>query len=550
MLDVWHDTPVRLRGPLLHHLRTNNPDGYVTLLRAAHGELGTPYGLWRDDPVGFCRTVLGETLWQRQRDIMVSVRDQERTAVPSCFSSGKTHGGARIVAWWICVHPAGTAVVVTSGSRMQQVRTQAWPHIRRVVAEHRLPGHCDTAQWKIPGTNGGEVLASWAYCPPEHEPEAVQGVHWPHVLVWIDEAGLVNPLTGRAWLSASTGAHTRILATGNPPVDEEDSWLQQISESPHWNTVPIAAAATPNWTGEDVEQCRSCPDWRQREHNVGEHLISPRDVRVFADDWGEESSFYAAKVEARFEKGAPNKTVPAAWIRAARLGTTDGADVDPTILMPPGSRIRLGVDLAQGGGDELAVARKVGRLSRIVRTQAGMANRNTFDVAGYVREEIEAAQKLRGVSPARDQFGKPYKLDVVVDATGDRGPVDTLRAWNTEGLLGPDVAIIGVNFGEGADERDRYANRRAEMWWNLRNAIKPDESGDRDTYLYVDDKTAGQLGDPRYKTNNRGQIVIESKDDMKARGRQSPDRGDAICLAEYDPPSLRPRRRGGIIAGA
>jgi len=31
--------------------------------------------------------------------------------------------------------------------------------------------------------------------------------------------------------------------------------------------------------------------------------------------------------------------------------------------------------------------------------------------------------------------------------------------------------------------------------------------------------------------NSRGQIVIESKEDMKKRGRKSPDRGDALMLA-------------------
>ena len=34
---------------------------------------------------------------------------------------------------------------------------------------------------------------------------------------------------------------------------------------------------------------------------------------------------------------------------------------------------------------------------------------------------------------------------------------------------------------------------------------------------------------------SRGKIALESKDDMKKRGLQSPDRADAVTLAFYEP---------------
>jgi hypothetical protein len=42
---------------------------------------------------------------------------------------------------------------------------------------------------------------------------------------------------------------------------------------------------------------------------------------------------------------------------------------------------------------------------------------------------------------------------------------------------------------------------------------------------------AAQLGSIKYKYTSRGQVVIESKDDMKKRGLPSPDRADCLMMA-------------------
>jgi hypothetical protein len=39
-----------------------------------------------------------------------------------------------------------------------------------------------------------------------------------------------------------------------------------------------------------------------------------------------------------------------------------------------------------------------------------------------------------------------------------------------------------------------------------------------------------ELAGPTYKLESTGKIKVESKDDMKKRGRKSPNRADALCL--------------------
>ena len=58
------------------------------------------------DPMFFSCHVLGaEQPWSKQRDILYSVRDNSRTAVPSGFSTGKTWCAARAVLWFLFSFP-------------------------------------------------------------------------------------------------------------------------------------------------------------------------------------------------------------------------------------------------------------------------------------------------------------------------------------------------------------------------------------------------------------------------------------------------------------
>jgi hypothetical protein len=54
----------------------------------------------------------------------------------------------------------------------------------------------------------------------------------------------------------------------------------------------------------------------------------------------------------------------------------------------------------------------------------------------------------------------------------------------------------------------------------------------------ADERTISQLAQIRYRPNSRGQIVIESKEELLRRGVKSPDRADSVMLAfakRHDP---------------
>jgi hypothetical protein len=92
--------------------------------------------------------------------------------------------------------------------------------------------------------------------------------------------------------------------------------------------------------------------------------------------------------------------------------------------------------------------------------------------------------------------------------------------------------------GERARQPDKYVNQRAEMWWEGRVLCQPDPDNDGKPLatLDVDERTKAQLADPTHKTSTAGRRQIESKADLRKRGRKSPDRAEAVLLAYYEPP--------------
>jgi phage terminase large subunit len=63
---------------------------------------------YQTNPVAFCREVLRFEPWSKQREILESVRDHERTAVRSCHGAGKTAVASRVALWFSpCIRTPG-----------------------------------------------------------------------------------------------------------------------------------------------------------------------------------------------------------------------------------------------------------------------------------------------------------------------------------------------------------------------------------------------------------------------------------------------------------
>ena len=81
----------------------------------------------------------------------------------------------------------------------------------------------------------------------------------------------------------------------------------------------------------------------------------------------------------------------------------------------------------------------------------------------------------------------------------------------------------GANFGESSGDPERFANLKAEYYWVPRERFESGHVGG-----LVDEATLSQLATIRYRIRPRGQIEIESKEELRRRGIKSPDRAEAL----------------------
>lgn len=156
----------------------------------------------------------------------------------------------------------------------------------------------------------------------------------------------------------------------------------------------------------------------------------------------------------------------------------------------------LGVDPARFGGDRSVIFARQGLLAHPPKVYRGIDN---MTLADKVAQEIE----------------RFHPDAVFIDAGNGAGVIDRLRQLHHD--------VIEVHFS-GHPSHARYLNKRAEMWFEMRDWLR---AGGAIPDL-VDLKQ--DLAAPTYKFTPADKIQLESKDDIKGRGLPSPDLGDALAL--------------------
>ncbi len=164
--------------------------------------------------------------------------------------------------------------------------------------------------------------------------------------------------------------------------------------------------------------------------------------------------------------------------------------------------------------------------------------------------------------PGEQDPDRGVRIAKCAELLSDRRPGHQLAALFVDAAFGAAIVVqlkaLGfstvheVNFGAASSD-PHDSNARASMWRKSKDHCLLGSLPD-------DDLLCGQLCTPGYHTNPRGQLVIESKADLQARGEASPDDADAFALTfaravvAKKPPVFRssggPADRGGRMAWA
>jgi hypothetical protein len=164
----------------------------------------------------------------------------------------------------------------------------------------------------------------------------------------------------------------------------------------------------------------------------------------------------------------------------------------------------IGCDPAEYGADRTAIAFRHGR--------------TVYRIEYHVKK---GPMEVAGMLAA---YYKEMQPDAIfVDKIGiGSGIVDRLKELN--------VPVIGVNSAERAEDPERYANKRAEIWYRYKEWLE-----DGPNRLPNDAALIADTSAPGYKTHSNGSRLIESKPDMKKRGIRSPDGADAVAMTFAEP---------------
>lgn len=256
---------------------------------------------------------------------------------------------------------------------------------------------------------------------------------------------------------------------------------------------------------------REC--WGKYRQRWGARKIDSRTVQItnkakiqqWVDDEGEDSDFVKVRVRGEFpsvgDKQFIGRDIIDGAVERGRHAAPENVDMTAPLV--------IGIDFARSGSDKSVLRARRGRHCYKPHK---FRERNSMKAAAILVNILDQAERLWGSRPDAI-FG---------DGGGIGGPIiDRLNA------LGQ--GVLEIQFGGTATDSRKWANKRIEMWGAMRAWL---ESGciDADPDLIED------LGNPEYHHHGRSDaLVLESKEDMKARGLSSPDDGDALALTFAHP---------------
>ena len=268
-----------------------------------------------------------------------------------------------------------------------------------------------------------------------------------------------------------------ILMTGNPLASEGEFYESHHERRDDWHTIEISAFDTPN-----VVEGRT----------VIPGLVTLEDIEERRRDWGEENPLYIASILGQFPANLSQGVVTLEAVKAAIAleleATTTGV-------------LALDVGGGEDGGDKTVLAARFGPVVKILYKAQGENTRQTTHRVFH-----------SWYQPLANRI-----THVIVDGNGiGAGVVDGLR----------ELGVPVVNFNAGSrSESVRYANRGAEVWGRLANAISKGQ-----VQLPEDRALTGQLVGRKFQLAPSGKLGLESKQRMAASGRRSPDEADAVAM--------------------
>lgn len=495
-------------------------------------------------------------LYEKQREVLYSVRDNYETIVPAGNQLGKDFLAAACILWFLCSRrPSRIATTSVNASQLDDV---LWSEIRSLLeaADAPLPVEIIHGQLFQTDDQGNRIPKCHAVAKVVQKEEGMLGLHAdrtidnePTTMLVVDEA---SGVADGPYDKADTWAH-RKLVIGNPfpctnffyrGVKEGD--LESVkgdgSEILQRKVIKIRAEDSPN-----VQLGLA-----QKESGIPiTHEVLIPGVITYAVYLQRRATYDKIKqcisLDGEFYEGGETLFFPPDWLNNAE---TNYSSV-PTHRVAKG----IGIDPAEGGDSTAFAAVDEWGLIEMMSVKTPDTSEITSQTLAFMRKV--------GLNPDRKDHCQKVCFD---RGGGGKQHADRLRK------NGYDVATVG--FGEAAtkppktakstlkdrkqqdEQRYAYRNKRAEMYGRLRLRMNPMDADTKFYYPPELDELRKQLAPIPLLYDEEGRIKLPPKNKRSQTSTEvtltelighSPDEADAVVLAVYAMEVLAKRPKAGAL---
>lgn len=523
------------------------------------------YDTYATNPLGFKNDCLKSATFEpEQARVFKALFDNPRVAVSSCHNFGKSFILANAVHTAINIY-APEIIIITTAPTYRQVKSVLWAEIRKIYVNTNADGQTLGGKMNLTEYKISDKWFAIGFAPRKStdgiDPSVFQGLHAKTVIIIFDEAtGVPKSLWDSAEGMLTSAGQVFFWAIANPTDTTAEFYRK--TKAFGWKYIKITCFDTPNLQANGI---RSLKDIRSEANKirkmvddtarlkylasykvVNPYLLSTRWVIEKYLDWGEQSPLFMSKVIGEFPITTTNTLVPLKRMDEISLGSyidEQGARVWESELQGyahwNGDRtLYVGVDVAREGDDKTVVYALEGNREfykkEYPKTYVDTAKgtkllENSTYIAGEIKRDIIDANPDRAVKINIDTTGG-YG-DGVYDALNDDESI-------VNNIL---VSIVRTNFAELATNTEKYTNRVSEIWIETAKDIMSDEG-----ILFEPDDDIKSEFTTRTKDFERSKLRerIEPKELFKKRNGRSPDKTDAVCLANGIRRNTVANRRG------
>ncbi len=416
------------------------------------------------------------TILDWQKEILIQVREgiiNLSEAVQIAVSSGHGIGKSALVSWltlWAISTKPNTKGIITANTE-NQLKSKTWAELAKWHRLSIVESMFEVSKTAI-YSKDERYEKTWridAVAWSEHRPESFAGLHNQNgrILIIFDEASAIPACIWEVAEGALTDKNTEIffICFGNP-TRNDGRFFECFGRFRHrYYTLKVDSRSVP--------------------------ITDKRQINKWIADYGIDSDFVKVRVLGEFPSSGS-----ASLIKRDDILEACSRHIEESVYSYA-PRI-IGVDVARFGEDKTVIARRQGLKLFELKKYSSL---DTMEVSDAVIREIE-----------------DFKPDAVfIDLGGvGAGVYDRLKWLNYK--------VFGVDFAGRPERKDKYMNKRAEIWCLMADWLKSADIPD-DTDLKED-----LAGPSYYFRGDNAQILLEKKQDMKKRGLASPDCADALAL--------------------